>query len=57
MDTLPCVLTMRDTAEALKLCTRTVARLIETGEIAAVRIGGSVRIPVKELERLTTPAA
>ncbi|NMH98896.1 helix-turn-helix domain-containing protein [Pseudonocardia acidicola] len=55
MDTKYHVVTISDTAEALKLCRRTVTRLIEKGEIASVRIGGSVRIPVSELERLTTP--
>lgn len=42
----------REAAAALGLSARTIARLIERDELASVKVGGSRRIPVAELERL-----
>lgn len=43
-------LTVKETAEKLKLSPRSVYRLIAAKVIKAVRIGGAVRIPVAALE-------
>jgi excisionase family DNA binding protein len=42
--------TLQETAAILKLCTRTVRRMIEAGDLKAVRIGRSVRIRDEDLE-------
>jgi excisionase family DNA binding protein len=49
---LPSLLTIEDVAEILKLSTRSVRRLIDRGELAAVHIGRSVRIHPKALRAL-----
>ena len=42
--------TLQDAAASLKLCVRTVRRMIERGEIKALRVGRSIRIRDEELE-------
>ncbi len=42
-------LTVRDVANELRLDRSTVYRLVERGEIPAVRVGGSIRIDPAEL--------
>ncbi|HEV3334107.1 MAG TPA: helix-turn-helix domain-containing protein [Bryobacteraceae bacterium] len=51
------LLTKREFAEAIRKCMRSVERSIDSGEIKAIRIGGSVRIPASELDRLTGTGA
>ena len=46
------LLTIQDVAEFLQVSTRTVRRLIDTGELAAVRIGRSVRVRPEALQAL-----
>ena len=38
------LLSVQQTAEKLNLSTRTVYRLIEDGELPALKVGGSVRV-------------
>ncbi len=40
---------VREVAEHFRLSPRTIYRLIERGELAATRIGGSQRIPASEI--------
>jgi excisionase family DNA binding protein len=47
------VLTVAETAAALKVSTRTVRRLIKAKKLAVVRVGGSVRVRAKPLAALT----
>jgi excisionase family DNA binding protein len=47
------LLTIKDVAELLQVSTRTVQRLIDRGELAAVRIGRSVRIRPEAVQSLT----
>ncbi len=42
--------TIRETAQALECCTRTVERLIYSGEIKAVRIGRNLRVVIPALD-------
>jgi excisionase family DNA binding protein len=48
------LLTIQETATALNLSRRSIARLLAGGELRAVRIGGAVRIPVAEVKRLAS---
>ena len=43
--------TYREAAKSLGVCERAVWQLVKDGELRAVRIGRSVRIPVKELNQ------
>ena len=43
------LVTVREAANFLRISARTVYRLIESGEMGAVRIGKQWRIPVTEL--------
>jgi len=43
-------------AKALDVSRRTIDRMIARGELAAIRIGKAVRIPLSELERLVSAA-
>lgn len=45
----PLTLTVRETAEALRVGKNTVYELIRHGDIPAVRIGRAIRIPEKGL--------
>ena len=45
------LLTAGEAAKLLMITPRTVYRMIENGEIATVRFGGSVRIRKQDLER------
>ena len=50
----PCdsvAVTYRDAARMLSVCERTVWGLVQSGELPALRIGKSVRIPVDALQR------
>jgi len=46
------LLRIRAVAKQLDVSTRTVRRLIEKGELAYHRIGGSIRVTPADLERL-----
>jgi excisionase family DNA binding protein len=39
------LLTVRDVAERLRLCTATVYRMCERGELAHVRVSNAIRVP------------
>ena len=43
-------LTYRETGASLGVCERTVWGLVRDGELPAIRIGRSVRVPVKGLQ-------
>lgn len=43
--------TYREAAKSLGVCERAVWQLVKDGELRAVRIGRSVRIPVQELKQ------
>ncbi len=47
---------VRETANLLRISQRTVYRLIESGQLEAVRIGKQWRIPTKKLKVLTAMA-
>lgn len=47
--------TLSEAAEHLLLSTRTVRRMISDGELRAVRIGGSIRIPLDALAEVGRP--
>jgi excisionase family DNA binding protein len=51
---LPLALRLDEAAGAVGLSRRTLERLIADGELVACRLGRSVVIEVKELERLLT---
>ena len=44
------LLRIKEVAEALKVSTKTVRRLISAGEIPAVWIGGSIRVLQSDLD-------
>jgi excisionase family DNA binding protein len=44
------LLTVEETAAALRVCTRTVRRAIKSGELPAVRLGRQYRIRRRDLE-------
>jgi excisionase family DNA binding protein len=44
------LLTVDETATALKVCTRTVRRAIKSGELPAVRLGRQYRIRRRDLD-------
>jgi excisionase family DNA binding protein len=44
--------TYREAAASLGVCERTVWGLVRDGELSAIRIGRSVRIPVQALQDL-----
>jgi len=48
----PVVYTIREVADILKVSVRTVQRMIRRGDIRAVKIGGSVRIPKEALDEV-----
>jgi excisionase family DNA binding protein len=43
------LLTVREVAEKLRICTATVYRLCESGELGHVRISNAVRVPESAL--------
>jgi excisionase family DNA binding protein len=43
--------------KAIGVSTKTIARKVALGEIAVIRMGRLVRIPVTEIDRLLTPKA
>ena len=45
-------LSASEAAAVLGLSSRTVYRMLSRGDLNAVRVGGSIRIPIAELERL-----
>lgn len=47
--------TLGEAAEHLLLSTRTVRRMIADGDLKAVRIGGSIRIPLDALDEVGRP--
>lgn len=49
-------LRVREFAEAYGITVGTVRRLVHTGEIAHFWLGGQMRIPVSELDRLANSA-
>jgi excisionase family DNA binding protein len=49
----PEVLTVREVAAVLKVCTATVYAMVERGELEHFRVMNSIRVPRAALERLT----
>ena len=47
----PLAVSYRDAAKMLGICDRKLWQLVKDGELRAVRMGRSVRIPARELER------
>ncbi len=47
----------REFADALNVTARTIYRLIDVGEVRAIKVGGCVRIPRSELDRLLSSDA
>jgi putative molybdopterin biosynthesis protein len=55
-------LTVRELADLLRISRRRTYELVAAGDVPSVRVGGSIRIPREELDRLldertTKPAA
>jgi excisionase family DNA binding protein len=48
----PRAMTVREVASHLNVCRQTVAAMIQRGDLRAIRLGRSVRIPTSELDRL-----
>ena len=46
----PVVYSMQEVADILKVSKRTVQRMVDRGDIKAVKIGGTVRITQKALD-------
>ena len=44
--------TVKEVAKALRLTEKTVYKMIKTGAISAVKIGGALRIQQEELDRI-----
>jgi excisionase family DNA binding protein len=56
--TEPRAVTLKDAAAALGCSPRHIARMIGRGELVTIDVGGARRIPMRELERITsTPVA
>jgi excisionase family DNA binding protein len=51
------LITVREAAQYLRISARTVYRLIESGQIGAVRIGKQWRIPRSDLDGVVAPGA
>ena len=50
------LLTVREVSKRLRLCERTVYKLLRSRELPSIRLAGQYRIPVDALERcLTVP--
>ena len=49
---MPILVTVVEAAERLSLSKASIYNLVATGQIACVRIGRSIRIPIDELNRL-----
>jgi excisionase family DNA binding protein len=50
---MPALLTCREFAQVLRVEDSTAYRWARTGIVESVRVGGTVRIPASEVERLT----
>lgn len=50
---LPLLLTIPQVAEVLQVADRTVYRMIRSGELQAVKVGGSWRVPRGVVEAMT----
>lgn len=48
--TLPKLLTIKETADHLRVCVKTVRRRIKDGEITASRVGGQLRVRERDLQ-------
>lgn len=46
------VYTIDEAAKILKVSTATIRRMIEDGEIRAIRVRGQLRIPKEEIDRI-----
>jgi excisionase family DNA binding protein len=57
MPTLPTLLTPIEAMRSLRVSYSTLRKMVQTGELRAVRIGPgrSMRIPMTELERIAAP--
>lgn len=53
----PAFLSQREYAHEIRVSLKTVMRMIDRGDLAVVKIGGSVRIPWTEVERHLNAAA
>ena len=49
--------TSKEVAEILRISQQAVRNMINRDEIQAVKIGRAYRIPVSEVERITTPTS
>jgi excisionase family DNA binding protein len=49
---IPTAVTMKQAAIAFQISERTISRMIDRGEIRAIKLGDAVRIPTSELTRL-----
>lgn len=49
-------LSVASVASRLEVCELTVRRLIQSGDLRAVRVGRLVRVPIDEVERLVAKA-
>jgi excisionase family DNA binding protein len=47
-------ITYREAADSIGVCERTIWGLVRDGQLRALRVGKSVRIPVAELERFVS---
>ena len=54
-DSLPQLLTVKEVAAVLRVTTRTVRRLIKSGQLPKVNIGRSVRVDVSALGAVIGP--
>lgn len=55
-DVIPAIYRIPEVADMLRLHRASVYRLVKRGDLKAVRIGSSLRIPARELERLLEQA-
>lgn len=46
------MVSVKEVAKMFSVTKRTVFRWIESGQIKAIKVGGTVRIPEEEIERL-----
>jgi excisionase family DNA binding protein len=54
---IPQLLTIPEACHALRVARSTLYRLLDAGDLRAVKIGGSRRIPATEIERIATGGA
>ena len=50
------VITIKEAAAIFRVCTRTVRRMIDRGELNAIRVGRSVRLRAGDMENIVNSA-